>query len=55
MSILDTLREYKSRYDEMDPYQKEKLYMGIIGALITLFALYTILNSLDVVKRFFNR
>lgn len=53
MSILDTLIEYKRRYDEMDSYNKEKLHIGIIGSIITLVALYLILNSVEGIRKFF--
>lgn len=52
MSLVDRLFEYKRRYDEMDPYEKEKLNLAVIGIVIVLVALYFILNSIETIRHF---
>ncbi|MDD5112283.1 MAG: hypothetical protein PHG85_07045 [Candidatus Altiarchaeota archaeon] len=54
MSVFDKIRQYKEQYDEMDPYRREQLHMGVLGAIIVIVAAYLILNSLGVIEGFFS-
>lgn len=55
MSIADKIRNYKSEYDEMDPYRKNQLHIVIIGVVVLLAALYVLFGSFETLRSFFSR
>jgi|GEM_PF-6242255 len=55
MSIIDKIWDYKRQYDEMDPYRRNQLQLAVIGGIVLVIALYVIFNSIESVRRMFNR
>jgi hypothetical protein len=51
---MTSIAELRQRYEEMEPPERQKLWVTVLGGVALLIALYYITRALGVVTIFFD-